>query len=524
MMSYINDTVLPYLGKSYNRSGDVFQNKLQINNPKTLKQIVEKLSKLSLINTDSDVKGDAFEYFLKSSITVGNDLGEYFTPRHIVKLMVNLVNPQFGDKVYDPACGTGGFLIESFKYIKRSCKQTPENLAILTKETIYGKEITNTARIAKMNMILSGDGHTNIQQADSLRTKIENKYDVILANPPYGTNTDYGDLYPVPSKNGDTIFVEHMLEALMPEKGEPTEPNFVPGGRLAFIMQEGLLFRTGTDLKLRKYILENYRIDAIISLPKGVFLPYTPVKTYIVVISKSKPSKQIWCYKIENDGFELTGLRKVIPENDIPDLLEKWANKDVSDKSWFIDIEQIEKTNYSLIPEDYNERFKFKLEQADNYVKDEFTEIFSMMGELSERIRTLKDEWDLKFLTDENIVKDSIKNIFNMVSGGTPPREFSNYFGGDIKWVKIGDIPGSTRKGYVQPQEALIASTEEILTLEGFKKCRAKILPKGTVLVAIFANAGKAGILGIDACTNQAIVGLLPKESYKNKLILEDSY
>lgn len=511
MMSYINDTVLPHLVARYNHSGDVFQNKLAIQNPQTLKKIVDKLTDLPLINTESDIKGDAFEYFLRKSVTIGNDLGEYFTPRHIIKLIVKLVDPKFGDKVYDPACGTGGFLIEAFKYIKRSCKPTKENIRILREESVYGRELTNTARIAKMNMILTGDGHTNIKQMDSLRYPIKNKYDVILANPPYGTTTDYGDLYKIPSKSGDVIFPEHMLEALR------------EGGRLAFIMQEGFFFRTGTDFKLRKHILENYRIDAIISLPKGVFLPYTPVKTYIMVVSRNNPEDKIWCYKIENDGFELTGLRKKIGKNDIFDLLDKWMNKEESEQSWFIYKKDIAKkeNKYSLIPEDYNEKFRYKLEQDDKYVDEEFMQIGIMMREITQRIRKLRNSYKLNFLDNEKIEKEKIKTMFDLISGNTPPRDVSRYFGGDIRFVKVGDLPGSTRMGFIQPQEIYVDNTEEGLTEEGFKESRGKILQKGTVLVAIFANAGKTGILNIEACANQAIVGLVPKKKYEDKFIPE---
>ena len=111
MLDYINDTILARLVNRYNHSGDVFQRKLLINSPATLKRIVDRLSALTLLSADSDIKGDAFEYFLKNSVTVGNDLGEYFTPRHIVKLMVELVDPRYGETIYDPCCGTGGFLI-----------------------------------------------------------------------------------------------------------------------------------------------------------------------------------------------------------------------------------------------------------------------------------------------------------------------------------------------------------------------------------------------------------------------------
>jgi len=131
MLCYINDTILPKLANEYNHSSDVFQRRLLIDSAESVKKIIDKLSDLKLLDTDSDIKGDAFEYFLKNSVSIGTDLGEYFTPRHIVKLMVNLVDPKFGDKIYDPACGTGGFLIESFRYVKNKCKQTNKNIKYL---------------------------------------------------------------------------------------------------------------------------------------------------------------------------------------------------------------------------------------------------------------------------------------------------------------------------------------------------------------------------------------------------------
>ena len=194
MLDYINDTVLPRLINSYNHSGEVFQSRLQIANASTLDKIVQRLSTLSLLDAESDVKGDAFEYFLKHSITVGNDLGEYFTPRHIVKLIVELVNPLYGETVYDPCCGTGGFLIEAFKHIVQKVGPSPETRRIIEKETIYGRELTGTAQIAKMNMILAGDGHTNIHQKDTLQFPVIDPYDVVLTNFPFSQETDHSHL------------------------------------------------------------------------------------------------------------------------------------------------------------------------------------------------------------------------------------------------------------------------------------------------------------------------------------------
>ena len=498
MMDYINGTVLPYLVSQYNHSGEVFQDKLQIQNPNTLKQIVDKISPLKLLNAESEIKGDAFEYFLRQ-LTSGNDMGEYFTPRHIVKMMVKLVNPQYGDVVYDPACGTGGFIIEAFRHIKKSTKINKDTLKQLKEKTIYGNELTNTSRIAKMNMILIGDGHNNIYQRDSLKNPQKKKYDVILANPPYGTSTDYGGFYPIDSKNGDVVFTEHILESMKDKES-----------RCAFIMQEGILFRSA-DIKLRKYILENYRIEAIISLPKGVFLPYTPVKTDILVISNKKPSDKIWCYKIDNDGYELTGLRKKIGKDNIPDLLQKWEHKEVGGNAWEVDLQKIKDNNSVLIPEDYQPKLK-KLKSSTSYVSGSIDEIIKLSDELNKNIKSIKKKYNLSFLKDKKIPKFTLEYLFNLISGGTPPREEKENFEGEMDWVKIGDINGSTKQGYMLPQEVLINKTQEKLTDVGVKKINGKLIPRGTILTSIFGYVGKTSILNIDAYTNQAIIGLIPKK------------
>ena len=313
MMEYINKVVLPRLVDRYNHRGDIFQLRLGFSNSKTLKSIVNKLDGLTLINTDSDIKGDAFEYFLKDSITVGNDLGEYFTPRHIVRLMVDIADPQFGDKIYDPTCGTGGFLIEAFKHVKRLCKQTPENIKTLKTQTVWGRELTNTARIAKMNMILTGDGHTNITQVDCLKRPVKGIYDVVLANPPYGQETDYGHLYKVSSIQADCVFVQHIVDSLN------------ENGRAVIIVPEGFLLELGNDKKVRKLLLDTCQVVAVISLPAGTFNPYTASKVNIIVVQKGTGStKKVWFYDMHNDGFDLGSTRKPIPENDLPDLRGKW--------------------------------------------------------------------------------------------------------------------------------------------------------------------------------------------------------
>ncbi len=313
LLRFVNDTVLNEMGAAYQDS-NIFT-LLAIKNPATLKKIIDKLEPLKLINIDSDIKGDSFEYFLKRSTATKNDLGEYFTPRHIVKTMVKLINPQFGEKIYDPFCGTGGMLIESFRHIYRNMPRNSRNLKRLQEETVFGNEITSTARITKMNMILVGDGHSGIQQKNSLKNPVENEYDIVITNMPYSQKTEYGSYYDLPSDKGDSICIQHCIKAI-----DSSSEN----GRIAVIVPEGFLFRKNMQ-KTREYLLDRCHLKSIISLPPGVFLPYAGVKTnilYCIDIKKKKKQEKFWYFDVKNDGFSLDSQRKKIQgENDLQKFL-----------------------------------------------------------------------------------------------------------------------------------------------------------------------------------------------------------
>ncbi|MCD8006650.1 MAG: N-6 DNA methylase [Oscillospiraceae bacterium] len=351
-IDYINNTVYKRLNNLYKT--DIFT-PLQIRDERILKEIMDKLNPLMLTDVDSDVKGDAFEYFLKASTATKNDLGEYFTPRHIVKTMVRLVNPQIGEKVYDPFCGTGGFLIESFRHIYNNMARTEDNLKTLREKTIYGHEITNTARITKMNMILAGDGHSNIKMQDSLANPIDgtttwtdengnshhNGFDVVLTNMPYSQRTKYGELYDLPSTNGDSVCVQHCIKAVN---------NTAENGRMAIVVPEGFLFRKDLT-KTREYLLDNCQLQSVISLPQGVFLPYTGVKTDIIYATKvnqkiksSDKKKSFWYFDVKSDGYTLDNHRRKL---DTPSDLSKYEEYRKLDTD---QAEDMQKVGFEIIP------------------------------------------------------------------------------------------------------------------------------------------------------------------------------
>ncbi len=403
MLNYVNNTVLKEgLAKEYNRSDDIFQEKLKITNAQTVKKIFERLNNLELINTESEIKGDAFEYFLKS-LCAGNDLGEYFTPRHIIKMMVDLINPKFGNTIIDPFCGTGGFLIESFRRMKKGLDENDDSIMeILREESLFGVELTDTYKIAKMNMIITGDGHNNIIKTDTTKkdywdkfienskgkekkiralNKIRNKgFDIVFSNIPYSQRTDYGMEYPIPSNKGDSIFIQEIINCLR------------VGGRCAVVVPEGFLFRRELK-KTRKYLLDNCSLDAIISLPSGVFRPYTGVKTDILVFTKGKSTKKVWYFSIENDGFELNVSRKRLEgKNDIDTLLEIWEEKKVTKNSWEVEINEICKikeigeSDYSLWFHKRKKSNEIQIEDSKKLIEN----AIKIEDEISKELLTLK--------------------------------------------------------------------------------------------------------------------------------------
>ena len=298
LLDFVSGKVWQELQSIY---GDVFSQEFSLKTPQALKGIMDEIHHINFTSTDTDVKGDAFEYFLKTVTNGNKDLGEYFTPRHIVRTMVKLIKPGYGETIYDPFCGTGGFLLEAFKYLNLRIDASNEEIKNWTKtKALFGREMTSTARIAKMNMILFGDGHTNIQQMDSLKNPVNEKYNIVLSNIPYSQNSDFGSLYGVDSKNADAICMHHIWRSLK------------PGGRAAVIVPETFLYEDGIIGSTREMLVRGCKSFDVISLPRGVFMPYTPTKTNILLFEKGGHLKSSYFFAVINDGFELNTKRKPV--------------------------------------------------------------------------------------------------------------------------------------------------------------------------------------------------------------------
>jgi len=392
LLSYLNGTVIKTLEDKYN--GGVFS-EINLKKASVMRQIINIVDPLVLSDIKTDIKGDAFEYFLKNMNQADNDLGQYFTPRHIVKAMVHLINPKFKETIYDPFCGTGGFLIEAFNHIKEnSIIKTEEEHKILRENTLFGRDATKVSTIAKKNMILHGDGHSNIEEKDSLEHPIEKKMSAILTNIPFSLkDVDYTDSYyhGLGKKNGDAICVLHCLDALE------------EGGRMALVVPEGFLFKK--ELKeIRKFLLSRANLELIVSLPQGVFLPYTGVKTDILYFSNAhKPEVRegYYYFEVKNDGFTLDAHRRKIESvNDIHKLeainIRKGEKELLKEQGFeFIDFEKVRANDYNLVGSVYRE-----LKKSSGYKIAKLSEVCSI-------------DWGNTNLTKEIYLKNGKYEVFS---------------------------------------------------------------------------------------------------------------
>ena len=396
------------------RYGDIFNSHLDIRNSSTLREIIELINPINFVATDTDIKGDAFEYFLKSVTNGNKDLGEYFTPRHIVRTMVHMVKPVFGETIYDPFCGTGGFLLEAFKYLSLRLDTTkPEVLKLIREQSVFGREITSTARITKMNMILFGDGHSNVEQVDSLANPVIEKYDIVLSNIPYSQETEYGGYYDIPTKNADSVCIQHIWKSLKPT------------GRAAVIVPETFLYESGAVGQTRELIAKGSEKLSVISLPRGVFMPYTPTKTNIIYFKKGGQFKRVYFFVVFNDGFELNTRRKpksgdsdlklLLSEYDDPDIIRGQAN--------IVDRETIKGSgNWNLRPFYYME----DIPEVESELVSLSTDIIK---EVDEKVDPRKDPDELF-----GVLKVSQDGVF--LSDMIPGAEFTQNY----KKVRAGDL------------------------------------------------------------------------------------
>jgi len=394
LRDFLRDDVFPYMASLLKEEPQVaiyFQDaRMEIDDPHVLKEVIDGLDGFSFAKLGPDVKGDIFEYLLQYlSRQPQSDMGQFRTPRQIRVAMVEMLDPDFGDSVYDPACGTAGFLIDALELILAKYSSEPREVPIygeewlddrgwtlaqakkeipnlqtyrkgpgeripdweLLERSIYGIEVSRQMmRISMMNLVLHGIRNAHVKRANALSElgglsddDLNRKYKVVLSNPPFAgmlpTDSIRKDL-PTQSKKSELLFLGLAMDAL------------APGGRCAIIVPEGALFgSTSAHIELRRKLVEDYELLAVISLPAGVFKPYAGVKTAILIFrkpsekpaseiknqprklsgqeSKIKNNRRVWFCEIKNDGYDpdkiTGGGRPETPErNELPEMLRQW--------------------------------------------------------------------------------------------------------------------------------------------------------------------------------------------------------
>jgi type I restriction enzyme M protein len=329
--------------------------------PRLLDQVVQLIDKIDM--KDRDTKGDLYEYMLSKTATAGTN-GQFRTPRHIIKMMVDMTQPKKDDVICDPSTGTAGFLVAAGEYFRDNHddffldKDFREHF---NNEMFNGVEIDSTmVRIGAMNLQLHGIENPNLIKNDALSESagdLRNKYSLVLANPPFKGSLDYDAvensiLKMVKSKKTELLFLGLMLRMLK------------TGGRAAVIVPDGVLFGSSNAHKqIRQELIENHKLDAVISMPSGVFKPYAGVSTAVLFFTKTGTggTDNVWFYDMTADGYSLDDKRNEIKDNDIPDLLNRYHNikeettRARTDKSFLVPFDEIKNNDWDLSINRYKE-------------------------------------------------------------------------------------------------------------------------------------------------------------------------
>ncbi len=354
LKKFVDDKLFPYLSSFRNKAekfdtleykiGEIFselKNKLQ--DGYTLRDVINEIDNLEFKSSEQKHELSAlYEEKIKNMGNAGRNGGEYYTPRPLIKSIIKVIDPKVGETVYDGAVGSAGFLVEAFEHMSKSKSLTTSELKTLQSKSFYGAEKKTLAYIIGiMNMILHGIESPNIIHQNTLETNIQeiqnkDRVDVILANPPFGGKEKSNIQENFPIKTGETayLFLQHFIKKLK------------AGGRCGVVIKNTFLSNVdNASISLRKQLLEECNLFAILDLPSGAFLG-TGVKTVVLFFEKGKPTEKLWYYQL-NVGRNM-GKTNLLNENDLKDFIKLSKTQNISDNSWSIDINKINKDTFEL--------------------------------------------------------------------------------------------------------------------------------------------------------------------------------
>lgn len=395
MMQNIQTYVFPFIKQIGSGKDTAFSRYMEnavflIPTPRVLAKVVDGVDAMDM--NDKDIMGDVYEYLL-GKIAAAGENGQFRTPRHIIGMIVQLMKPTLKDRILDPAMGSAGFLLESAAYLNKNYSQElmRADVSKYYKTKMFSGFDTDQSmlRIGAMNMMLHGVEDPNIKYQDSLSSDNTERdcYSLIMANPPFAGN----------------VFEEEVSKDLLGlVKTKKTELLFVAlftkmlevGGRCASIVPDGVLFGGSTAHKaLRRELVENQKLTAVISMPSGVFKPYAGVSTAVLVFTKTNAggTDKVWFYDMKADGYSLDDKRSPVSDNDIPDIIERFNNltaeesRERTDKSFFVPVEEIAANDYDLSINKYKKT---------EYVAVEYPPTSEIMADIRELERKITEEMD----------------------------------------------------------------------------------------------------------------------------------
>lgn len=366
MFNTIRDDVFPFIKELGGKNGSTYRKHMEgaifmFPKASTLARVVELMDQLEM--DDRDTKGDMYEYML-SKLSVAGQNGQFRTPRHIIKMMVDLTQPKPLENIADPACGTAGFLVAAGEYIRDHHAKDMVDEKVRNhyqKEMFTGYDFDNSMlRIGNMNMVMHGFDGATIDYKDSLSSEgrdLEEKFDLILANPPFKGSLDYDSvasdlLQTVKTKKTELLFIAMFIRAMK------------IGGRAAVVVPDGVLFGSSNAHKeVRRLMVEEHQLNAVISMPSGVFKPYAGVSTAVIIFTKTNSggTDNVWFYDMKADGYSLDDKRDKIDDDDISDIIERYNNLDKevdrkrTDASFLVPKAEIVEQNYDLSINRYKE-------------------------------------------------------------------------------------------------------------------------------------------------------------------------
>lgn len=405
MYSIIQEWVFPFIKTLHADKNSAYSKYMddaifKVPTPLLLTKVVDSLDEIYDLMSqekDIDIRGDVYEYLLSKIATAGRN-GQFRTPRHIIRMIVELMKPQPNEIICDPACGTSGFLVTASEYLRENFKEEiyfdRQKKDHYMNHMFYGYDMDRTMlRIGAMNMMTHGVESPYIEYRDSLsdQNPDRDKYSLILANPPFKGSLDAdsvsADLLKVcKTKKTELLFLALFLKMLK------------VGGRCACIVPDGVLFGSSKAHKaIRKELIENNKLEAVISMPSGVFKPYAGVSTGILIFTKTNygGTDNVWFYNMTADGYSLDDKRTKVSENDIPDIIQRFNALDNekerkrTDKSFFVTKKEIVENDYDLSINKYKEIEYEKIEYPPT--KDIMKEILEINNEIAKGLKELSD-------------------------------------------------------------------------------------------------------------------------------------